>query len=501
MNTISWFLLMLISLPCLALDSSDVYLIDDYGIINTSMRRNDFEWSVNPVELDKDRVRFKAQNRELTPWRNIDPYEWLDFKTWEKHRKIKDENPQWRKLFREALNYELMGRVLKCIGLCVKYRGTRKNNIEFMSKIQEGDEILTEKGSALWIVLVDGSIIRLAAKTSISFNEYNISPRENYFLMRLNYGFMSYRSRMNGKYEALDRPETDLAFYPLKVLKANREYHMIHEYRGFDPSERLKYAVVPNPGYVRQYDRLNLILSQNTEDIKLRDTRLLLYTNNLTFELLNSHIDVFHGIRGRTAFKATKQEPHFKRKSNRKQNIMVSFRGYENKNEQKIENSDWYQSDKKGLSLEPAQKKQMFQAVANFTKRIPSILLARELWLSKYSKGLFNSELDYDKFAVNFGYRLWDIEEPGEIESRNLFVKEYIRRTETTNLASVQVAYTSQEQEIFDASYFKRVMALHYQEMRRRHNLDRQVVREMTDTQYYLWTLRYGQKYLSLGTR
>ncbi len=484
-----------------AFDSSDASLIKAYELLSSGPRGKE-NFNVDEENFDKEGLRFRNQKRELTDWKQLDEFEWLDFKTWRQNRKIKDENPNWRQIFREATNREVVGRVIKCIGYCLKYRGVRKNSVEHLSIIREGDEILTEKDSGLWALLIDGTLIRLSASSSISFNEVNLSKTEVQFFLRHNYGYASYRVRQSGKFKDLNLPETDLGFHPLKILKANREYFSIEEFRGFSDEQKLQYAIVKNPGYVSQYKALNDIIFENSNKLAKRNTRIFVYTPNAGFESLNTHLDIYYGVKGKTIFRKQNSYSDFLSLDNRHQSLSLSFRGYKNSKEELIENEKWYEVAPDGRAYYSFKgESRRLQAVANFTKRTPSLWLAREIWIKEYSLSFLNPDISNDKIATDYGYRVWNKDSEDELTKRLKFAKEYVRRTETTILKNMDFVFKQYKTEEFGPRYFERSLVLHYNKLKNYFGAKQLLVREMSDTQYYLWTLRYGQEYLLSRTR
>src|SRR5690606_4233162 len=101
---------------------------------------------------------------------------------------------------------------------------------QYRSRIHEGDEIVTDKNSMAWVMLIDGTLLRISPNSSISFNDVNLSKQQTQFFMRLNYGHVYIQPRFSGKFEAQDMAETDGAFLPLLEKTANREFYMIQEY-------------------------------------------------------------------------------------------------------------------------------------------------------------------------------------------------------------------------------------------------------------------------------
>src|SRR5690606_25535426 len=101
-------------------------------------------------EVVIDMEPLKGQSYSLIPWSRLDPSEWLDINKWLIGRSLKDKYPDWKLRLRYEEQQELMGKVLSCKGTCPIYRGTMAANGRALSRLQEGDEIRTQKDSVAW---------------------------------------------------------------------------------------------------------------------------------------------------------------------------------------------------------------------------------------------------------------------------------------------------------------------------------------------------------------
>ena len=117
------------------------------------------------------------------------------------------------------------------------------------------------------------------------------------------------------------------------------------------------------------------------------------------------------------------------------------MRGFENSELTKVESDKWLVVDEKGRNVAEAIDNIYWLAMGEFvTKRIPSLMVARELLLTKYSEFAFREKYDRNILASVDGYRLWGSiksssgEKKDDLELRLDFLKEYFRRIETTNL-------------------------------------------------------------------
>lgn len=495
MKTIIFIFTFLFLGQVFALVEDDVTFIEEYDLVKSDVRKKMDGWEVNPSELDEDRFKFKGQARNLISWENLDPYKWLDFNEWVAERKIKDEKTGWRRKLREVGHSELVGRVLKCVGVCVNYRGSKRVLSEHKTKILEGDEFVTEPDSHAWILLVDGSILKVSAKTSVTLSEINFSKTEILVILRLNQGYIHFQTRIMGKFNPLERVESDLSFYPLPILNANREYYMIQDYRKLkNKQERLEYSIEKNPGYLSHYNELNRLSLENDEFFKKRNTRFYIYTPNVSIEGANSSVDLFFEPNGESIFQVNETVENFEKTDTRDQTKIVSFRGYNNKQQELPDNGKWYKVDRRGTQMSSLDyNTAALDTTREFLSRIPSIYLAREIWLKKYSRKILDLNLSSFELAENYGYRLWDENKKQETMSRLNFVREYIRRVETTNLRSIAKLLKNEKLKGYDKSYFAKAMRKHYDAIRNRKSRVNIMVREMSDTEFYLWTVKYGR--------
>ncbi len=486
------FILFCLSLPVYALEEKDLLLMEEYELLDSKRRKITEDWKVNPSKLDIDLYKYKDQDRNITDWENLNAYEWLDFKNWERERNLKDQDMEWRKKYRSLSNLEVMGRVLKCIGVCRKFHGRSPVNARYLSVIKEGDEILTEKDSYAWVVLVDGSLVKVAPKTSLTFHEINIAPKEIFVLLRLNNGHINYLQRGSEKLQALDRPETDLSMYPLLLTQANREYYMLKEYQEKGEVQRLEYAVEENPGHKGQYARLNELIMQNNKLIADKKSRWFIFTPNVSLEGVNSDVDLFYEPNGKAYFRYDKSiGAGDKFQTVSQQNI--TYRGHTATENFVPQLANWYQMDVNGELISPLEE-QLSELNVNksMLKRIPGILLARELWIDKYSKGIYQNNLTQKEFAENIGYRLWNYSQSDELEQRVSYIRNYIRRVETTNLKSLKVLYYKRKKHGFTKEFYTKAFKKHFIALKKRYQQDKLMIREMNITNFYVWVLRHG---------
>lgn len=476
-----------------SLSEGDTDIIKKHNLVPNLIDSHEGDWAVKDPNQLKDKLRYRNQLRSVIDWRDRDHSEWLDFNLWKQERKFKDENSNWRTLLRNHKNSELIGRVIQCVGRCVVFRGADSAVVSFKSDIREGDEFITQKDSFSWILLMDGTLVRVSSETSISFNEYNISKSKNFFMIRLNRGQFHFQPKIKGEFQELDKIETDLGAYPVKVLKANRQYYSMKEYERFEDRDKISYSIVKNPGHISQYKELNSLVKKSNQLKWLeKDTEFLIYTPNLTIHGMNTIVDLTYILNKKSYLRYRKSPYHFDQKENRRQSLKVQMRGHNNDSWRELDQQIWYEVNRSGKMINEFLGNPILKSSVYFTKRTPTIHLVREYWIDRYAKDIQN-EVDFEMMALKYGYRLWS-DTNKEINSRIQFATEYIRRVETTNLNSLEKLYGKNNVAKLDNRFFTKAMHLHYDEAKKIMSQKNMTVRKMTKNEYYLWIIKYGNK-------
>jgi hypothetical protein len=475
------------------LDESDAEIIDRFSLIKSKVRLHDDEWSSNYPKLEGANTLHSGKlDREVTDWKNLKEDKWLDFHEWKKERALKDKTPNWKDIIRNRRNKEIVGRVLKCLGICSNYRGSEAATSSYMTVLREGDEFFTDENSYAWIIMTEGSILRLSPKTSLTFNEINLSKDTNFVLLRLNDGHVYWESRLKGKFEKINKPETDTGFYPLLVKAANREHFAIDDYQRLPDELKLRYLIKENPGHESQYQKINEFLSETEVS---RNTKLFLFTPNASILAENVNIHMMYTVNGKSYVNYTKRPDGFTHTDSRLQNISTFLRGHSNKIVGTLDEDIWYEADRTGTEIKISTNyPKTLDAIKAFTKRIPSILVAREIFLRKYSKYVLNEELiNKNDMMTKFQYRLWNSNNTNEMEQRLQYISEYTRRVETTNLTNIAKLFDISNGSEINNDYFRMAMNKHYDYIKNLYSDKRKLLFEMNQTQYYMWLLKYGK--------
>jgi len=493
-NLLIFFIAIFCSQTVLGLDESDRALLERAGLLQGKLMLHTDVWSVKPSKIDIDKVTYHGQAKSLINWDNLEEKKWLDFHYWKQQRLQRDMDPGWKIKLRDSAHVEKIGKVIKCIGECKLYRGEKFANAQYRSQLVEGDEFITSDDSFAWLCFADGSLLRISPNTSITLNEINISKNNFLYYLRLNHGHVHWQVRTLGKYKVQNMAESDLIFQPFMKKEANREHYSRLEYQKLGYEEKMLYELEKNKGHKSQYEQLNKLLAENIETIKKINTTVFLTAPNATYIVKNSHFDTYYSINGRGHFRFKDVMEGMEKEDSRQSGVTALFRGYTNRKEEKLEKSIWYEINKSGLKLSAIEEDlKQYRPMELFVNRTPTIHLIREFFMRESFPFIFDSNITMEKMAQQYGYRLWDSVASDEIEERLIFLKEYTRRVETTNLRSMVKVFSDLDEIPFNVSFYRKALNKHIFGLKKLSHKKRSIIPEMNEVQYYIWTLKYAQ--------
>ena len=493
------FLTMVLTPNVSALTQEDIEFLEKNDLGTRKVMLHTDVWGVKPSKLDQDIPPYKGQKNSLIDWSNSDSNDWLDFDYWKLTREARDKYADWKIRLRDSSHREIIGKVIQCLGRCESRRETGRTPVQTGSIIKEGDEFVTEKDSAAWLLLIDGSLVRLSALSSISIFEVNVLKEKFFFNFRLNFGHIYFQQRRIGKFKTIDLAETDQSMLPLLLKNANREYCMRQDFQVLNDEQQMTYVLEDNPGHVTQYNFLNEHIQENKEAIQKWDTEVFFFTPNGTFLLKNPIFHAFYEELSETRFYLTDEIQEFESEDKRKASGKVTYRGYTNENANEIPINQWVAVDPTGSGLIKRQEmEEKIRPIEYFVKRIPSVQCAREIYLKQMSSFMWN-DFDNRKLAVDYGYRLWDEEK--ELRLRKKFLISFVRRSETTNLRSLKKLFADQELHDFDQRYYMRSVRDTISQLKNLRDNDREVVKELNEAEYYLWVLKNGKNFTPTYSR
>lgn len=489
--------LILLSLPtAFSADEMDVFLGLESEVLpdlkgpqrfTPENLHTDPKWNIKPEKTFLDKDPLKGQGYSIIPWKGIDPEKFLDIETWLVERAIKDKNPDWQIRLRDLRHQELVGKVIQCKGRCPVYRGENPADVQHLSRILEGDEVHTEKDSVLWIFLMDGTLLRMSGESSVSFHEINFAKDRVFYVARLNYGHVFVHARGEEEFKFDRAPETDSYSLPLLIREANQEYFERKRYAAQTDFEHLKELADLDEGAIKdQIGKINELRKKNSWSLK---SQFMLIAPNVTLMAENSTFDALHVPGDKT---------YFHNRSSDLNNLKFFLRGYTNTQTYGMDANLWHEVNKEGreFSLIPEKKTPgELQISSLLTTRIKTMELAREIWLDKFSMPLINSVDKPKELATKGGYNLWG----DEIERRIEFLKEYSRRTETTQLRSQENLYArlraagELKEEKLSEGHYRKAVHEYLWGLKTRYNAKKLQIREFNDLQYYVWILKNGK--------
>ena len=390
---------------------------------------------------DDSVLKFKNQKQSSVDWGHVNLDQFLSFSKWKDLSDERDLVPDWETISNERNHHEMIGKFFQCVGNCRIDRGESFFNPIFKSSLYEGDEVQTIGESYAWLFLFDGTMLRLSPGTSINLNEFNLGIKENFLSIRLNYGNVLWLSRSELPFEESNLRETDVLFNPIAVHEAlpfpeKKEYN----------EDSLISLVEENQSNVSQYKRLNDFLLENNKITKGKSTYAFIVMPNATLMGYNPSLELVSLLSGKSFFKLRSNKALGLKVDSTmpaSEDVFVQLRGYENKELTPIEPDKWLEVDESGRSAISATEHLNLLTMGEFiTKRIPSLLIGREIMLTEFSNFCFRDHYDKLSLAKIEGYRLWGNlkSETGktkeDLELRLDFLKEYFRRIETTNLTT-----------------------------------------------------------------
>jgi hypothetical protein len=371
---------------------------------------------------------YRGRKSSLIEWGDVDEDRFLNFERWKVDLSVKEKQPRWRINLQERRLLEKVGYVLKCVGECRLYRGVGYARVDYLSTLREGDELQTLEDSYLWAYFLDGTLMRMSPKGSVTFKEINIGEKENFIFTRLNSGNILFLSRHQSELTPQDIRETDSLFLPLSFLDANQRdasYSLTED----DLFTYLEESV----NFSKVYKRLNDLIVENSREVKPTEFFLVMPNGTVQGRNLSAEFIVLQGNKSYFKLRDSKQ-------IGLKEEIeslpgTFYFRGFNNDETEVVSVGNWYEVDAKGRTVQNITTPKAFQVGEFVTKNIPTILVARELMFKKYSS-FMHDQLSERQLAEEHGYRRWGAleKEGSDLNLRLKFLREYTRRSETTTL-------------------------------------------------------------------
>lgn len=373
-------------------------------------------------------LKYRGKKASLINWEDVDSRRFLDIERWKVDLSVKEKQPRWRINLQERGLMEKVGYVLECVGECRLYRGVGYARVDYLSTLREGDELQTMEDSYLWAYLMDGTLMRMSPRGSITFKEINVGKKENFIFSRLNSGNILFLSRHQKTYEPQGFRETDSLFLPLSFLEANPP-----DVADYLKEDDLFLYLEESVNYKKNYVRLNKLIEENEREIKPTEFFLVMPNGTIQGTNISAEFIVLQGNKSYFKLRDSKQLGFAE--DVEMNPATFYFRGFNNSETEQVEVGSWYEIEPKGRTVQTIETPPQFKIGEFVTKNIASILTARELFFKKYSSFMHDT-ISERQLAEDFGYRQWGPlnQEDSDLNLRLKFLREYTRRSETTTL-------------------------------------------------------------------
>lgn len=445
----------------------------------------------------KEETRFLGQNRSMIQWSEIEPKDFLNLTKWQYDQKRKDESPEWERALRERLLVPDMGRVLECVGECRVHKGLGFNSLQFMSVVSKGDEVTTAENSYLWIMMFDGTMLRLSPESSITMRELNIGIKENFLHIRLNAGNIYWHSRSESEFVARELRETDTQFLPLPFYEANDSGQELSD----DSKDDLFQFTITDQPAMRQTQRLNQLINQNNNLTRQKKTYSYIVMPNTTLSGYDVNAE-FIVLPASSSYIKQRLPNEIGLLEGQSSALKLYYRGFENSRELTMRAGQWYEVDERGRNISPHEASSLFRMGEFITSHTPTIYVARELMMQKYS-GFAFEDLSALQLAQNYGYRQWgSFDNPASDMSLRLeFLVEHTRKLETSNLNTAalfreRLKSRGESVEVYEysARFFNQALVHYKRDSEVRHYLTRGKEETLNSTKKPLWRLLNSRK-------
>lgn len=385
-------------------------------------------------EEEFESILYKNQNISTIHWDDVREDTWLDLTSWKRELEWREKVGNWKLYYQEIKLVEPVGHLLECIGTCTVHRGVQKEEFSpvFRSKLFERDEFETSDSSYAYIYMLDGTMLRLSPNTSISINEFNINPAGSFLYIRVNYGQILSIPRVQQEFTPRKLRETDIIFYPLSFYQAHLD---VMEKGPFSEDKLYNYTLLKKR-YEKKYNHLNELIGKNKIEFPTYKSTVLFATANGNFLASNSVLDLIvlenaeAYVRHRTG-----EGVYYDQSPEQSEALFYSREEKGVTATESLTTNQWYTIDIETSSLaEYPEGNRKFYMPSLVTKRMPSIFIARELFMQQYSKFLFEKELTKRTLAVDYSFRLWDKwDSDGDSDKRLNFLIAYSRKIEAKN--------------------------------------------------------------------
>ncbi len=436
----------------------------------------------NIEDIEANQFFYKNEKKSAIDWAELEEKQWLDLSKWKQELKWKEKIGNWRLYNQEMEMVEPVGYLLRCVGQCRIHRGTRKEifSPRFRSKILERDDFETFSDSYAFIYLLNGTMLRLAPNTSISLNEFNINKHGSFLYARVNHGQILSIPRVDEPFTVQSMRETDIIFYPLSCHKAHVS---VDETKRFSDDDLYEYTLLKRK-HEKKYSYLNNFIEKNKITVPEQKHTTLFTSANGNVLSTNTVLD-FIVLQNSTSYIRSRSGEglYYDKSPEFAVSHFYSHNSVEEEDiretSEELESGKWYEvKDERRELLGYPEGQKRFYMPSLVSRRMPSIFIARELFIRKYSQFLFEPSMTKRLMATKYSLRLWDSwDSEGDSDLSLNFLLGYSKMVELKNFDEKKKLFKrigSRKETItvghYDESYYNTALRLYLFAQKGRHS-------------------------------
>jgi hypothetical protein len=315
-----------------------------------------------------------------------------------------------------------IGVVLSCVYKCQVDDGIGKIPGRYLYLIYEGDEINTTDRSYAWVAMFDGTLVRIAEHTSITFLkvlQVESGPLSIYRLAKGNV-FVYPREKQISFYNIRDSSTLFLPLSEYKVSQAYLYYELLSTTNVKLNPKQLRYAMslLQNKKTGVEFQLNNQRYSKIIPGFQELQPRIMVILPNTTIDSFGFALDIAYypgqeaWVRGRADFSRHREDNQ----------IDLYLRKFDTVSKQSISaDGNWWRVNKKGSKVLPKKIDSDILLYERLTNYFPTIIFARELILKKM----------FSHIQKSFGQKIFQINIQNLLkviqERENLSLTAYLR--------------------------------------------------------------------------
>lgn len=369
-------------------------------------------WKVDSLQeksLSIENIHHSSQD-----WTEME--ELLDFQKWKERRFKRDYDPMLLVKERVAKLDPFMAKVMVFKGDAFLDRGEEgRVKISHYTSFFQGDELYTTENSVVYLLMYDGTIIRVSPKTRLTFLEYLINSNgQEVYALSLSQGHIYMRARVSeGKFLLTEGEETDLGLIQRIVMDdVKRADFARNALKSSEETLKEYFLAQDDLGAKAQHHMLNHFLSKNSQT--QGPSKYLISFPYGVIELERPHLQLFTVLGAKARLKLYQNVVHFESKQN------FNLNAQWHRQEISPESSSFLKDIKsealaldKWLELKQSQiseklpESRNYKIIEYFVTRIPSIHLLAEKIFSTWDKTFIQLEKEE---ALKKGRLVWSDE-------------------------------------------------------------------------------------------